>query len=168
MSSGITTDGRSARAMTDMIGEIFDPAETAVASFETEDGGPWLLEAYFASQPDETAIRNLLRPIVGEEADKGVFLPLDQQDWVKASLEGLKPVRAGRIFVHGSHDRDQRRPSDIAIEIEAGLAFGTGHHGHDPELPARLRRRAEACARPATCSMSAPARASWPLRRRRP
>ncbi|MBB4039309.1 ribosomal protein L11 methyltransferase [Microvirga flocculans] len=125
----ITTDGRSARAMTDMIGEIFDPAETAVASFETEDGGPWLLEAYFASQPDEAAIRNLLRPIVGAEADKGVFLPLEQKDWVKASLEGLRPVRAGRIFVHGSHDRDQRRPNDIAIEIEAGLAFGTGHHG---------------------------------------
>jgi ribosomal protein L11 methyltransferase len=125
----ITTDERSARAMTDMIGEIFDPAETAVASFETEDGGPWMLEAYFAHQPDETAIRNLLRPIVGAEADKGIFLPLEQKDWVKTSLEGLKPVRAGRIFVHGSHDRQQRLASDIAIEIEAGLAFGTGHHG---------------------------------------
>ncbi len=125
----ITTDERSARAMTDMIGEIFDPAETAVASFETEDDGPWMLEAYFAHQPDEAAIRNLLRPIVGAEADKGVFLPLEQKDWVKSSLEGLKPVRAGRIFVHGSHDREQRLPSDIAIEIEAGLAFGTGHHG---------------------------------------
>jgi ribosomal protein L11 methyltransferase len=125
----ITTDARSARVMTDMIGEIFDPAETAVASFETEDGGPWMLEAYFAHPPDEAAIRNLLRPIVGAEADKGVFLPLEQKDWVKSSLEGLKPVRAGRIFVHGSHDREQRRPSDIAIEIEAGLAFGTGHHG---------------------------------------
>ena len=125
----ITTDERSARAMTDMIGEIFDPAETAVASFETEDDGPWMLEAYFARQPDEAAIRNLLRPIVGAEADKGVFLPLEQKDWVKSSLEGLKPVRAGRIFVHGSHDREQRLPSDIAIEIEAGLAFGTGHHG---------------------------------------
>ena len=125
----ITTDERSARAMTDMIGEIFDPAETAVASFETEDGGPWMLEAYFAHQPDEEAIRGLLRPIVGAEADKGVFLPLEQKDWVKASLEGLKPVRAGRIFVHGSHDRHERRPSDVSIEIEAGLAFGTGHHG---------------------------------------
>jgi ribosomal protein L11 methyltransferase len=70
-----------------------------------------------------------LRPIVGVEADKGVFLPLEQKDWVKASLEGLKPVRAGRIFVHGSHDRGSRRPSDVGIEIEAGLAFGTGHHG---------------------------------------
>ncbi|MGO4705668.1 50S ribosomal protein L11 methyltransferase [Microvirga sp. 2MCAF38] len=125
----ITTDANSARAMTELIGEIFDPAETAVAAFETEDDGPWLLEAYFSRQPDEEAVRDLLRPIVGAEADKGVFLPLDQKDWVKTSLEGLKPVRSGRIFVHGSHDRVQRRPNDMAIEIEAALAFGTGHHG---------------------------------------
>jgi ribosomal protein L11 methyltransferase len=50
-------------------------------------------------------------------------------DWVARSLEGLKPVRAGGFFVHGAHDRASRRPGGIAIEIEAGLAFGTGHHG---------------------------------------
>jgi ribosomal protein L11 methyltransferase len=50
-------------------------------------------------------------------------------DWVAKSLEGLQPVRAGRFLVHGSHDRHRRRPGDLAIEIEAGLAFGTGHHG---------------------------------------
>ncbi|MCO5065408.1 MAG: 50S ribosomal protein L11 methyltransferase [Rhizobiaceae bacterium] len=50
-------------------------------------------------------------------------------DWVAKSLEGLKPVRAGRFLVHGAHDRDKRHIGDIAIEIEAGLAFGTGHHG---------------------------------------
>lgn len=50
-------------------------------------------------------------------------------DWVAKSLEGLKPVRAGRFLVHGSHDRDKRRTGDLTIEIEAGLAFGTGHHG---------------------------------------
>src|SRR3712207_3831915 len=125
----ITTDERSARAMTDLIGEIFDPAETAVAAFETEDGGPWLLEAYFANEPDEDAIRELVRPIVGDRVDEAVFLPLAQQDWVKASLEGLNPVRAGRILIHGAHDRGVRRPNDLAIEIEAALAFGTGHHG---------------------------------------
>ena len=125
----LTTDERSARAMTDLIGEIFDPAETAVAAFEAEDGRTWLLEAYFAREPDEAAIRDLVRPFVGEEADKAVFLPLAQQDWVKASLEGLNPVRAGRILVHGAHDRAAVRPNDVAIEIEAALAFGTGHHG---------------------------------------
>ncbi|TIW38925.1 MAG: 50S ribosomal protein L11 methyltransferase, partial [Mesorhizobium sp.] len=50
-------------------------------------------------------------------------------DWVTRSLEGLKPVRAGRFFVHGAHDRRKRHSGELAIEIEAGLAFGTGHHG---------------------------------------
>lgn len=50
-------------------------------------------------------------------------------DWVARSLEGLKPVRAGRFLVHGGHDRQKRRNGDLSIEIEAGLAFGTGHHG---------------------------------------
>ncbi len=50
-------------------------------------------------------------------------------DWVTKSLEGLKPVRAGRFLVYGAHDRDKLLPGDIGIEIEAGQAFGTGHHG---------------------------------------
>jgi ribosomal protein L11 methyltransferase len=54
---------------------------------------------------------------------------LPDVDWVSRSLEGLKPVRAARFLVHGSHDRDRVRIGDLAIEIEAGLAFGTGHHG---------------------------------------
>ncbi len=41
----------------------------------------------------------------------------------------MKPVRAGRFLVHGSHDRQARRIGDITIEIEAAQAFGTGHHG---------------------------------------
>ncbi|MVA97159.1 50S ribosomal protein L11 methyltransferase [Nitratireductor sp. CAU 1489] len=50
-------------------------------------------------------------------------------DWVAKSLEGLKPVRAGRFLVHGAHDRDQVHANDLSIEIEAAQAFGTGHHG---------------------------------------
>ncbi|MCK5745191.1 50S ribosomal protein L11 methyltransferase [Oricola sp.] len=50
-------------------------------------------------------------------------------DWVAKSLEGLKPVRAGRFLIHGCHDREAVRANDVAIEIEAGQAFGTGHHG---------------------------------------
>ncbi len=53
----------------------------------------------------------------------------EERDWVAASLEGLQAVRAGRFIVHGSHGRDAARKNDIAIEIEAALAFGTGHHG---------------------------------------
>jgi ribosomal protein L11 methyltransferase len=67
-------------------------------------------------------------------ADLDLPKPIEREvlpdvDWVARSLEGLKPVRAGRFFVHGSHDRARRHSGDLAIEIEAGLAFGTGHHG---------------------------------------
>ena len=67
-------------------------------------------------------------------AGLGLPKPLEREtvpdvDWVSRSLEGLKPVHAGRFLVHGAHDRGRRRSGDLAIEIEAGLAFGTGHHG---------------------------------------
>ncbi len=49
-------------------------------------------------------------------------------DWVRRSLEGLPPVSAGRFHLHGSHDRSRRRWGGISLEIDAGTAFGTGHH----------------------------------------
>jgi ribosomal protein L11 methyltransferase len=143
----LATDESSARAMTDLLGEVFDPAETAVAAFETE-AGDWLLEAYFAHDPDEEIVRELLRSIAAD-ADKAVFQTIEPKDWVKASLDGLKPVRAGRFLVHGSHDRDQVRANDLAIEIDAALAFGTGHHGTTlgclRALDAQMKRRAPRC-----------------------
>ena len=53
----------------------------------------------------------------------------ERRDWVANALVGLAPVRAGRFLIHGAHDRARLRPNDVAVEIEAGLAFGTGHHG---------------------------------------
>jgi ribosomal protein L11 methyltransferase len=38
-------------------------------------------------------------------------------------------VAAGRFTVHGAHDRMRIPANRIGIEIEAALAFGTGHHG---------------------------------------
>ena len=141
----LLTDEASARAMTDLLGETFDPTDTAVAAFEAEDGRTWRLEAYFAEPPEESVIRDLIRPIVGDRADAATFETIDQQDWVRASLEGLKPVRAGRFLVHGAHDRRHLRANDLPIEIEAALAFGTGHHGTTlgclRALDAELKRR---------------------------
>ncbi|MDX8438737.1 50S ribosomal protein L11 methyltransferase [Mesorhizobium australafricanum] len=77
--------------------------------------------------PVEARVKSIL-------ADLGLRKSVEREtipdiDWVSRSLEGLKPVRAGRFLVHGSHDRAKRHSGDLAIEIEAGLAFGTGHHG---------------------------------------
>ena len=125
-----------ARALADLIVEMFDPAEVAASAFEREPNtkdwtsGEWLVEAYFGSEPDEDYVRSLVASVAGDEAAKAaVFSSIDSKDWIAASLEGLAPVRAGRFLVHGSHDRAAVRSNDIGIEIEAALAFGTGHHG---------------------------------------
>lgn len=55
---------------------------------------------------------------------------LPDEDWVSLSQAGLPPVAAGRFWVHGSHDAGDI-PDGTAhpILVDAGLAFGTGHHG---------------------------------------
>lgn len=125
-----------ARNIADLIVEMFDPAEAAASAFEREpqtndwSTGEWLVEAYFGSPPDEAYVRELVGIVAGPQAAAAVtFARVAEQDWIAASLHGLAPVRAGRFLVHGSHDRDAVRENDIALEIEAALAFGTGHHG---------------------------------------
>ena len=74
---------------------------------------------------------------------------LPEKDWMADVLAALKPVRAGRFLVHGAHDRDKVASNDLSIEIEAGQAFGTGHHGTTAgclEMIGRLvARRAVRC-----------------------
>jgi ribosomal protein L11 methyltransferase len=126
----LTCDERRERAVADAIVETFDPTETAAAAFEEPDGQSWAVEIYFAEEPETESVRDLIAAATdAETAAKAVFALVDKQDWVQNALAGLKPVRAGRVVVHGSHDRERLRANDIGIEIEAALAFGTGHHG---------------------------------------
>ncbi len=121
---------RHARAIADLVVETFDPAETAASAFEEPDETSWAVEIFFAAAPDEAQIRALIEAATdAETAAKAQFFEISQQDWVGASLAGLEPVRAGRFLIHGAHDRARVAPNDIGIEIEAALAFGTGHHG---------------------------------------
>ncbi|PHS24774.1 MAG: SAM-dependent methyltransferase [Robiginitomaculum sp.] len=55
--------------------------------------------------------------------------PLVDENWIAKSLEGLPVVRAGRFYVHGAHHEVPDDPALVSILIEAGEAFGTGHHG---------------------------------------
>ena len=126
-----------ARRVVDIVTEFFDPAETAAAAFEEtistrtwNDGEPWLVEIYFGHEPDEVEVRRLVATACGDELSaSATFSRVEQRDWVAASLEGLEAVREGRFVVHGSHGRARVGVGDIGIEIEAALAFGTGHHG---------------------------------------
>jgi ribosomal protein L11 methyltransferase len=131
----LVCDERRARAIVDLIVESFEPAEAAASAFESEtkraDGGrDWLVEAYFGFEPDEATLRDLVATAAGgEAAAAAVFDRAVERDWVANALEGLAPVRAGRFLIHGAHGRARVAPNDLGVEIEAALAFGTGHHG---------------------------------------
>jgi ribosomal protein L11 methyltransferase len=90
----------------------------------------WRVTIYLRAAPDAKALRALIGTAAGPAAANALrFERVAAKDWVRESLAGLRPVTAGRFIVHGAHDRADIPLNKIGIEIEAALAFGTGHHG---------------------------------------
>ena len=125
----LTCDEKTARRVASFLAESLDADEAACAAFENERG-EWEVAVHMQGAPDEARLRDLVALAAGDGAAQALrFERISDTDWVRQSLEGLKPVRAGRFLVHGSHDRGRVQANDLGIEIEAALAFGTGHHG---------------------------------------
>jgi ribosomal protein L11 methyltransferase len=120
---------QTARRVVDLLTESFFDGQAAIAAFEGA-GGRWDITVHFAEAPDQASIRELVGIAAGDNVAQGIrFDTVEAKDWVKATLEELVPVRAGRFIVHGRHDRAKVPSNKLGIEIEAALAFGTGHHG---------------------------------------
>jgi ribosomal protein L11 methyltransferase len=100
-----------------------------VVSLDERAGGLWSVDAYF-EEGSEEEIAGAIRDRLGSDAFAAPLTVevLPETDWVRAGLATLKPIAVGRFLVHGRHDRGLARPGRVAIEIDAGLAFGTGHH----------------------------------------
>jgi ribosomal protein L11 methyltransferase len=125
-------------ALTTVLGEDFanaiaqsleqlDPTPIGVGVFEIEDdSGLWEVGAYYLEAPNE-----VLLSLVSESFGAKPFAvsELPDIDWVAKVRRELSPVEAGRFFVFGSHDADKVPAGRVALQIEATVAFGTGHHG---------------------------------------
>lgn len=109
--------------------EEADPAPALSWSVFEADGDPThgSLEVLFADRIDEDAFMDWAG-LTGAELEP-VFMPLPEEDWIAMSLKGLPSQEAGRFLVYGAHTKDDLKPHHIGLEIEAGPAFGTGHHG---------------------------------------
>ncbi len=92
---------------------------------EDEDKGIWRIDAFPTTEDEDAALLELL----GGYPLKVEREALADADWLAMALSGLPPVRAGRFFVYGMHDRGRLPASTVNLRIEAGAAFGTGHHG---------------------------------------
>ena len=113
--------------------KLFFEGQAAIAAFARPDGLWDITMRTFADPPDQALDpQEPDRPIAAGSRGRRnglAFDTVEAKDWVKASLEDLVPVPAGRFVVHGQHDRGRIAANKLGIEIEAALAFGTGHHG---------------------------------------
>jgi len=125
----LETDEQAARRVADIFAESFAADEVAVSLVDSGDGR-WRVTIHFRATPDESVARALAAAAAGNAAAAALrFERIAATDWVRQSLAGLPPVAAGRFLVHGAHDRAKIPGNRVGIEIEAALAFGTGHHG---------------------------------------
>lgn len=93
---------------------------------EDEAAGRWRIDAFPVSDEEAQSLQVLL---AGFAELTTTTETLADADWLAMALSGLPPVRAGRFFVFGVHDRGRAPLNTVNLRIEAGAAFGTGHHG---------------------------------------
>jgi ribosomal protein L11 methyltransferase len=130
MSTPLQIIAKGPRAVAEAAAEVVDAdlaLEGATYSIleEDEDNDIWRIDAFPTT--DEEAEK--LQASLTESGLKVTVEVLADADWLAMALSGLPPVRAGRFFVYGAHDRGRAPPSTVNLRIEAGAAFGTGHHG---------------------------------------
>ena len=101
--------------------EIAPPHPQAVLRAEDPFRDECVVEALYDVEPDG----DLITQVTGKPVQVQL---LPDADWIRLSQEGLPPVRAGRFFVFGAHDAGIVPHGVVPMRIEAGMAFGTGHH----------------------------------------
>jgi ribosomal protein L11 methyltransferase len=131
MTDPIQIIARGPRAIAEAAAEAID-AEIALegATYsileEDEDKGIWRIDAFPTTDEEAEGLLRVLKAAAGLTV---VAEKLADADWLAMALSGLPPVRAGRFFVYGAHDKGLAPPNAVDLRIEAGAAFGTGHHG---------------------------------------
>lgn len=117
----------AAEALAEHAEDVLDPEPVGTGVIEIEDGADrWEVGLYFTERPDEITLALLA---AAHGAQPFAISELPDVDWVAHVRRELAPVAAGRFLVHGGHDADKVPEGVIALQIEAAMAFGTGHHG---------------------------------------
>ena len=106
----------------------FFPAPVLVASEIDEDRDEWQVDAYTQGKPPAALVDTLV-DLLGQQGKAAPTMrALEEQDWVTLSQAGLEPVRAGRFYIHTGNDAPDDTLGMVSFRIDAGQAFGTGHH----------------------------------------
>ncbi len=113
--------------------DAFSDIATSVSNFETdEENGIWSFELIFDAKPDMEDINRrlfVISELHGVATPVPSLAQLQQEDWLSQVARDFPPLAIGRFFVHGAHVMEKPRAGSIAIQVDAGAAFGSGEHG---------------------------------------
>lgn len=115
------------KAEAEAIGDAEMEGVVLLVTEQDEAAGRWRLDAYLETEPDEATVASIRALAPGASIEPSVE-HLGDEDWVTMSQAGLEPIREGRFVVHTSAFPAEAPPGGRAFLIEAGQAFGTGHH----------------------------------------
>lgn len=143
--ASIEAEAELAERIARALDEALDPAPAAVGLFD-RGGGRFEVFAHYVETPSRDALVELIAWAAGGHPCGPLSIEeLAPADWITLSQGKRGKVEAGRFLVHGSHDRSRVSRKSLAIEIDAGQAFGTAHHGSTRgcliALDALLKRR---------------------------
>ncbi len=83
----------------------------------------------FPADVEPDALRLRLQGLLGTEALPGLRIePLAERDWVRAWMEGYRPMRFGERLWVVPEGFEPPEPSAVNLRLDPGLAFGTGTH----------------------------------------
>jgi ribosomal protein L11 methyltransferase len=121
----LALQGKPAENMRLALEGALEPFGEAMSSFETDNGKGWLIEVIGERKPAARDVAAALKPLGKHHAEIG---RVPDKDWLAESRRGLPEFKAGPFFFYGSHFKGKVPKNMIGLEIDAGMAFGTGRH----------------------------------------
>tara|TARA_Y100001970_G_C14225515_1_gene855402 strand:- start:1730 stop:2626 length:897 start_codon:yes stop_codon:yes gene_type:complete len=111
--------------------EAFQDVVIGLSSFEIIGTSGWRVTVYTNGEPGHVDILNRLQ---AASAEVKIDLPefkislVEDKDWVAESQSLLTPINVDPYYIFGSHVKDTPPEGAVCVKIDAGQAFGTGHH----------------------------------------
>jgi ribosomal protein L11 methyltransferase len=112
---------------------LWDSGTEGISSHSTSDA--LALSAYFTDPPDPEQLRAKIEAFLSELDFPSAYLKrteLEQvveEDWLQKWKEGYHPIAVGeRFIIAPSWETPDTAGARIVIEIDPGMAFGTGTH----------------------------------------
>lgn len=117
----------------DIAGEILQAAADAdtISFLRDQDDEPWDVTCICQTKPDQTRLDLAAQVLITDFAmqlTQPVISMVPDIDWLQKNWLDMKPLDIGRFWIYGTHITDDVPTGKTGIQLDAGMAFGTGNH----------------------------------------